>query len=457
MSSLNESDKSTHLELLPAELKCQILTNIPNMKALRAFLSASPRYFQVYRTCREVVLSHVAWNHITPTVVPMALDALDRRDKRKNGLCCFEQYTRKRTLKQPHEIPLETWETLLRFHRIVDSLIFNFTSSRLVALENAIILPQSQTSSSDESPGRHLNLSQLEYARLARAFYHLELYTYGIYPSDLPVPQMLTMMQAKTFLQSLQGWELEELLCVRSYMIERLIDFLNKFAEDFMKAYLKDKPCIRWPSQNGLELNWRAHLFVYGDNIQSEWIESSLVRGLEYLWAILSKDKLPDKFNALQFTYLEYQWISTVLNELQPYSEEEVTAKMKESSELGFYDNIEQPNEAWIWAIKFCGLPRICSKKEPLIKPVQDGCDTNDFERWGYVIWDHARLERLGILTKSPSDISTIIGTDWVIKKTPKSLEERTWEYEEAWLHAGLQPDTTRPIPVFDWEQIWFE
>lgn len=120
------------------------------------------------------------------------------------------------------------------------------------------------------------------------------------------------------------------------------------------------------------------------------------------------------------------------------------------------YNNIEQPNEAWFWAVKYGVLPRICSRTEPLIKPIQDGCDTNDCERWGYVIWDHARLERLGILTKSPSDISAIIGTDWVIKKTPKSLEERTWEYEETGPHAGLQSHTTRPTTVFDWEHMWF-
>lgn len=113
MSSRNESDKSTHLELLPAELQCQILMYIPNMQALRALLGASPRYFQVYRACREKVLSHVSWNHITPTAVPIALDALEQRVSRKHGLHRSKQFTFTRTIKEPREITLETWERLL--------------------------------------------------------------------------------------------------------------------------------------------------------------------------------------------------------------------------------------------------------------------------------------------------------------------------------------------------------
>lgn len=54
--TLNESEKSTQIELLPVELQCRILTGIPNIKTLRALLSASPRFFQVYLTCQEVVL-----------------------------------------------------------------------------------------------------------------------------------------------------------------------------------------------------------------------------------------------------------------------------------------------------------------------------------------------------------------------------------------------------------------
>ena len=412
------------------------------MQTLRALISASPRFFQVYKTCPEVVLSEVAWNHITPAVVPIALKALEQR---KNRLS-----TSQKTLKGPREIPLETWKSLLRFHRIVDSLIANFTSSRLVALENSLH-PHKQTGLSRELPGRNLNLSQLEYGRLARAFYHLELYSYVKAYSKRDM-----LMACWTFMQSLRDWELEEFLCVRSYLMERLLDFLNKFEEDFMKAYLKDKARIIWKSEDGGNLNWRYKLFVDDDhkflwcedeNKAKEWIESCLARGLRSLSAVFSADKLPDKFNVLDHIDRYYHWMNYALANATRHPKEEVTAKIERPSENGFYNDIEQPNEAWFWA----------SESKVHRRGSDTACDTNDFQRWAYVIWDHARLERLGILTKSPSDIQAIIGTDWLIKRTPKSLETRTREQEEIWAQEGLQSTLTEPRPVFDWENIWFK
>ena len=420
------------------------------MKALRALLSASPRYFHVYRTSRDLVLSHVAWNYITPPVVPIALDALERRDNSKDDSYYLKQRTviQRALIKGPLEIPLERWETLVRFHQIVDALISNFTSSRLVAVENALSYSQ-RTSSSlahKSPPARHLHLSQLEYARLARAFYLLELYGTFIYKGLSLGSHLLTGFLVRAFLHNLQGWELEELVCVRSYMIERLIDFLNKFEEDFVKVYdvkKDDKPVeTSWPWRHITTVprlsNWDTHLFLHNDDSQSEWIDSCLAQGLEHLSEIfsLSSENLQHKREALRYTPERYQFISTLVNKiLRPYTEEQIMAKMEESSsendEIPFYNNIDQPNEAWFWAIRSGVLGRIPINRttEPLIEPVHDPSDTKEYcERWGYVIWDHARLERLGILTSSPSDISAIIGTDWIIKRThaPKISEEET-------------------------------
>lgn len=151
-------NKSTYLELLPTELQIQILEKIPSMKVLRNLLHASPRYFHVYRTSRKPILSHVAWNQITPAILPIALNALERRDHskfRSNDTGLFES---QKNIREPHGIPFKTWERLLRFHEIVESFISNFSSSRLVALENCIY-PETQSSLPNESPDRQLHLS----------------------------------------------------------------------------------------------------------------------------------------------------------------------------------------------------------------------------------------------------------------------------------------------------------
>lgn len=461
MSTPNESNKSTQIELLPVELQCRILTGMPNLKTLRALLSASPRFFQVYKTCREVVLSNVGWNQISPTIVPIAMDALEQREDREPTSSLISTL-----IKEPREIPLETWESLLRFHQIVDSLISNFASSRLVALEKTMMDPHHNTHTQTlNSPceaaagGENVNLSKLEYCRLARAFYHLELYSH-----IKGYSKMGMLSDCWTFVQNLQDWEVEELLCVRSYLIERLIDSLNKFEDEFMKVYLKDRPTIIWPARDCRELSesrsnkyWRSRLFVddHHHHDQADWIESCLARGLKYLSAVLSANTLPDKFKALDRVEPYYHWISYALSNAEThYDEQKVIAanierlSSSEEKKNGFHNNnIEQPNEAWFWA----------SESRTYDGNFCTGSDTNDLQRWGYVIWDHARLERLGILTKRPLDVQATIGTDWLIKRKQKSLEARTREQEETWSREGLQSALTdEPRPVFNWAKLWF-
>lgn len=381
------------------------------MKALRALLHASPRYFQVYKTFSMATLLHVAWNQITPDVVPIALNALERRDN------STQPFASQKTVKGPHEIPYETWKRLLCFHEIVESFISAYTSSRLVLLENFLHPQTHQTSLSLESSSSpEFILSQLEYARLARAFYNLDLY--GNLFNDL-VTSWLSWLQAgpavskraMKFLQSLRDWELDELLCVQSYMIERLKVFLNKFDDGFMEAFLKEKPYIVWPAgltQRTTQLDLLSEESY--QRLQPEWMEGCLTRGLEKLLAIFSTDTLLGKFNLLGEIDRQDKYINRALNRIPNFSELELAERVK-SPEIGFDNNLNQPNEAWFWAIKFCQHPRIRLPPDVGQLMTYEGSDSHFLEPWGYVFWDHERLERLGMLTKRYK------------KKPPKSLQ----------------------------------
>lgn len=131
-------DKSTYLEVLPTELQLQILERISNLKVLRNLLHASAQYFRVYRTSRKTILSHVAWNQITPALLPIAVNALERRVHRKFRSNHTKLFESQEIIREPHDIPPETWEKLVHFHEIVEYFISGFISSRLVALENSI-------------------------------------------------------------------------------------------------------------------------------------------------------------------------------------------------------------------------------------------------------------------------------------------------------------------------------
>lgn len=399
MMSLPHTDNLTYLELLPPELQWQILKNIPNMKTLHALIRASPRYFQVYRVLRKSILPYIAWNQITPAIVPIALEALKRRDHIKVQSNHTEPLASKRTPKGPLEISFETWERLVQFHEVVECFIFSFTSNRLTALENSLC-PRTQSSLLHNSQGRKLNLSQVEYVRLARAFYNLELYGNLFHDLDKLTPRRATtayLWRAANFLQSLQDWELEELLCVRSYMMERLKDYLNKFEDDFMEAFIKNRPYITWPSEDASGFTSRSELLSEQGYLwlQDSWIEGCLTRGLETLSEMFSTNTLPGKFGALGERVTLGKYMSKALNIIPACSGWQLAEKMK-PPQIWIYDNIDQPNEAWFWAMKFRGHSRTYHRK---IHDA-DGWDYRDLECWGYVIWDHERLKRLKILTK---------------------------------------------------------
>lgn len=72
------SSRSISFDLLPPEIQFELLKQVVDIKTLRALLHACPRYLEVYRKSKAAILLHVTWNHITPAVVPIAVDALEQ-------------------------------------------------------------------------------------------------------------------------------------------------------------------------------------------------------------------------------------------------------------------------------------------------------------------------------------------------------------------------------------------
>lgn len=105
--------------------------------------------------------------------------------------------------------------------------------------------------------GKFLSLSQIEYSRLARAFYHLELWSHRYDRPRSHGKNDVFLEQSTVFLQSLKDWELEGLLCVRNYFPERLKDYLNQLEDDFMQGCLENQPRIN--ERGGPNNRWTNH------------------------------------------------------------------------------------------------------------------------------------------------------------------------------------------------------
>ena len=470
-SQSSNNNKSTTLELLPNELQCQILKSTQNLKILHNLIRASAQYLSVFRASRESIISHVAWNSITPTVVPIALHALEQRDQRivwrsrtsgtfsashewqqqqKQQEKQQQQKTTTMTFKGPDDIPFKTWERLISFHRIVDSFITDFACSRLAALENSFELQSCQSPLA--SPPKEfdpedamLDLSQVEYGRLARAFYRLDLFAnlfYDIDTRNMTYNQTYIAFSDRSvpFMKSLRGWEVDELLCVRSYIFEGLKNFLNQFEDEFMETFLEKAPRIDWPVADTIDLENDKRAILFSEKgyrlLQEPWLEKCLARGLTNLSRMLfpsSSSSSPSPSSAATtfrddfillgadrfLPFSEYfhapgqppsVFMSDALNMIQVCSkwwlEDEETNPLRDEDEdededkrPRFYEfrfrrnnDIDKPNEAWSWAMNNY-LPRT-SRTWP-------GRDNHDAECWAYVIWDYERLERLGLITKT--------------------------------------------------------
>lgn len=226
-----------------------------------------------------------------------------------------------------------------------------------------------------------------------------------------------------------------------------------------MEAYRRDRPYITWPSEdNCLLTRLGSNINLFDVNGMLEfWVEDCLTRGLEILSAILSAQTLSAKYKALEDSYSPARKLRRAMCS---HPQWEVTEKM-EPSPIGSYDNIPQPNGAWFWATKFRGDYSILTKPDIFHGWDLDGCDINHFRRWGYVIWDNTRLDRLGVLKNSPSNILATIGTSWLVERTPLTLKERTMDQEEIWSRRRrsmrIASRLSERRPVFAWENLWFD
>lgn len=122
---------SSRLSLLPTEIQCHILKQVPDLRTLRALIIASPQYHGVYKTFKTPILSELTRNAIPPELLPIAMDAYQQREKYRGEqkrnpaavLAFLKESSLQRkspTAEQNDILPLETSMALLKFHEIVE-------------------------------------------------------------------------------------------------------------------------------------------------------------------------------------------------------------------------------------------------------------------------------------------------------------------------------------------------
>ena len=246
------------LDGLPTELKQLILHSAPNILALQALVRSSPVYHKAYLYERRVLLSTVLLRDIGTDVLPDALAVhkafqigFDESGGRKDDVRSFiSQYKAERASSSPimcDSLDIQTLKSLSRLQSVVAKIAVDFCKTTLS------IHPVT-----GQRIPSHAELSPNEKRRIYRAFYRFELFR-ALFsePRGIKIPPESrrcfdAMDQSLQFLSIFKAWEVEELACVRDYIIGRHTEILRESSSELSRLYpnkdLNDGRCSFYPS-----------------------------------------------------------------------------------------------------------------------------------------------------------------------------------------------------------------
>lgn len=228
------------LESLPVELKLSILHNISDVISLNALVHASPLYHEVYSSQRQSLLSGILIRDIGEDVMidawtPIRASSIRQKEAEEDARevsQLLEQYKarRKDTNSESHGLLLENLLPMTQLHNVVDTQIHRFCEWAL-----------STSSSSGKSMKPHDPISSAEKRRLRRAFHRFEVFCrlFGEL-SPFAVSSFDVMDQSHKFLALFPSWEVEEIACVRDYIMWSYDELFKRFEKDLIDSWESD-------------------------------------------------------------------------------------------------------------------------------------------------------------------------------------------------------------------------
>ncbi|KAG0650785.1 hypothetical protein D0Z07_2215 [Hyphodiscus hymeniophilus] len=278
--------RNASLDQLPAELKASILYSAPNILVLQTLVRSSPLYHKVYLDERKAILSTVLLRDMGAQVLSDALAVY------KASQIGFDGYV--------------SWKEI--------------------------------TGKGIECLG---SLSSSEKRRIYRALYRFELFrVLFTEPFDIQLPPKSrscfdAMDQSLLFLSIFKAWEVEEIACIRDYIIRRHQEILRESSFELSKLCpKKDLQDEYWQKQNtgylmSLGLQFLCRLLNVSSAVQKASIfDGNIFCDREFLTEALEEDP--------------YDWV---------YPTDTYTAA-ENGDELLFEDDslVGGPNAAWPWA-----------------------------------------------------------------------------------------------------------
>ena len=231
--------QSASLELFPLELKYEIFQRLADLPSLNAVVHASPSYHKAYRARRQSILARVLSQDIGQDVlfeadaVAMAL-TINKKDGTEIRRF-VENY--KNARREAETVSLEGFSlrdivTLSQVQFAVRFAVKGFCQATL--LRHPL---------SGEKQEQITPVSSNEARRINRAFYRLELFSTIFSQPSFEVSKRLDCMDmCHLFLNQFPPWEVEEIACVRDYIIDRYRQLFAKYADELARPRPQKPP-----------------------------------------------------------------------------------------------------------------------------------------------------------------------------------------------------------------------
>jgi hypothetical protein len=466
-SSNNPTQLQPTLESLPLEIQIQILGNILHIKTLHSLVHASPHFLHVYQGSHEDILTRIVYNQIAPSVLPLAATVLSqnylrsRRHPRSLILEFLETFRQAPSPSPPHKFSLEASKQLLKTHTAVEYLVEKFLTSRLTLLSE--YFPDIPFLSSQ---GQHITgLQGIEHTRLFRAFYHLELYGLLFYDPETSHDNITARQKTVLFLVRLTDFEVEELRCVRDFLLDQLSSFLNLLESDFISEYQKAGPPEDIKEQI-LDVRFTPEYdavwyFVGEDGkragIQDRWMGDVLLKGARAMQRISEAGKGEREGMLGELKSLrEGNDIKHALGFLPNLNRDK---EKRYNFDRGIPtanpppDTMDAPNDAYVWAVKTYSWGDPATMTNITRGGWGRRVHVQDLRAWGYAIWSNELVRDIGLMVSGQvqddgfqmRDCRGLYGKFPILKRRKRghkenvSAEVRTREMYEVWRAEAIQ------------------
>lgn len=229
MDSQNKQVASS-LVSLPFDLIQAVLCFVPDVPSLRAVISTCTTLHRAFQTVERLVTERVLFNQMGSELLREAYVVLESsRLKNSWSKKAVEDFLQRQKLIITDQtiLLLRPWTLsggiyVDRVYQHVHYFAADFASSALSEM-----FPRSSV---NNGPTLALQPSASEVARMERTFFRFELYCnlFRKYTTVREKP-FTPKEQMKLFLEQLPPWEVEQLVCVRDYLLRYIADGMPMF------------------------------------------------------------------------------------------------------------------------------------------------------------------------------------------------------------------------------------